>query len=416
MSASISLQTVLNRWAAGLRQRHELPVLLRSKGLELKLGNFDHPPELVVDVQSPQGMSALLQPSLDSLGQAYVEGHLDIHGSAQAIMHTAWRLAKLGHEADQPGWMARVARRVSEAVAHTPTLDQQAIAYHYDVSNDFYARWLDPEMVYSCAYFENGDETLAQAQLKKLDHILRKLRLQPGQRLLDIGCGWGALVLRAAQKFQARCTGITLSQNQYELARERVRAAGLQDQVEIRLQDYRDLEGQFDRISSVGMFEHVGLKNLVDYFRIVAEHLTPDGWALNHGITSTDADNGETAFGGGRFIHRYVFPHGELPHISTVLDAAQRAGLEPVDVESLRRHYARTLHCWSDRFEAQDEALKALVPEKTWRIWRVYLVGCQWAFERDQISVFQLLCQRAGQDSHSLPWSRRWMYDTTAAL
>jgi cyclopropane fatty-acyl-phospholipid synthase-like methyltransferase len=232
---------------------------------------------------------------------------------------------------------------------------------------------------------------------EKIDHILAKLRVEPGQRLLDIGCGWGALVLRAAQKFGARCVGITLSQNQFDLACERVRAAGLADRVEIRLQDYRDVTETFDRITSVGMCEHVGLKNLEPYFQIIHDRLAPGGWALNHGITSTDADNAETSHGGGRFIDRYVFPQGELPHVSLVLSTLQRGGLEPVDAESLRRHYARTLQCWSDNFEAGGEHLKSLVDEKKWRIWRMYLVGCQWAFEHDEISLFQVLCRRAGK-------------------
>jgi len=265
-------------------------------------------------------------------------------------------------------------------------------------------------MVYSCAYFENGDETLEEAQLKKIDHILTKVQLQPGQRLLDIGCGWGALVIRAAEKFGARCTGITLSQRQFKLASERVRQAGLQDRVEIRLQDYRDVQGTFDRITSVGMFEHVGLKHLEGYFACIHGLLADEGWVLNHGITSTDFNDGETALGGGRFIDRYVFPQGELPHIATVLRTLQAGGLEALDVESLRRHYARTTGLWSQAFEAGGERLRDMVGERRWRIWRVYLAGCQWAFENDEISLYQVLCRKSGRPARGLPWSRRWMY------
>jgi cyclopropane-fatty-acyl-phospholipid synthase len=186
----------------------------------------------------------------------------------------------------------------------------------------------------------------------------------------------------------------------------------LQDRVEIRLQDYRDVSGSFDRITSVGMFEHVGLKNLPAYFKIIHDLLTPEGWALNHGITSTgewnsddDSDNG-----GSRFINQYVFPDGELPHIGTVLTTMQEGGLEAIDVEGLRRHYARTLQCWSETFEAKTERVRQLVDDKHWRIWRVYLIGCQWAFEHDEVSLFQVLCHRAGQSAQGLPWSRRWMY------
>ncbi|WP_333705139.1 cyclopropane-fatty-acyl-phospholipid synthase family protein [Ottowia beijingensis] len=405
------LDAALSPWAERLRQRLNLPLLVRwSGGSGLRLGDFEQP-RVVVDVRDAAGAAALLSPSLDHLGRAYVEGHIDVSGTAHDIMDMAHRLAVAGSSADgQPGWVQRIAHRVADAVSHTRAEDRAAIQYHYDVSNAFYAEWLDPAMVYSCAYFEQGNETLAAAQQQKIDHILTKLRLQPGQTLLDIGCGWGALVLRAAEAFGARCVGITLSQNQFELATERVRAAGLGDRIDLRLQDYRDVRGPFDRISSVGMFEHVGLKNLASYFRIVRNLLAPDGWALNHGITSSDAHNGETRYGGGQFIGRYVFPQGELPHIGTVMTALQEGGLEPFDAESLRRHYARTLQCWSEAFEAKTERLKALVPEKTWRIWRMYLVGCQWAFEHDELSLFQVLCRRAGQPAATLPWSRRWVY------
>ena len=411
LSTTTTFDAALSTWAERLRQRFDLPLLVRWQGGSgLRLGQFDTPC-VVVDVRDAAGAAALLSPSLDHLGRAYVEGHIDVAGTAHDIMDMAHQLAVAGSHAEgQPGWVQRIAHRVADAVAHTRADDRAAIQYHYDVSNAFYAEWLDPAMVYSCAYFEQGDETLAAAQQKKIDHILTKLRLEPGQTLLDIGCGWGALVLRAAQQFGARCVGITLSQNQFDEATARVRAAGLQDRIDIRLQDYRDVQGTFDRISSVGMFEHVGLKNLASYFRTIRTLLAPGGWALNHGITSTDAQNGETRYGGGQFIARYVFPQGELPHIGTVMTALQEGGLEPVDAESLRRHYARTLQCWSEAFEAKTERLKALVPEKTWRIWRMYLVGCQWAFEHDEISLFQVLCRRAGQPAATLPWSRGWMY------
>ncbi|MBP7451841.1 MAG: class I SAM-dependent methyltransferase [Ottowia sp.] len=412
LSLSSSRQdAALSPWAQRLRQRFNLPLLVRWQGgTSLKLGEFDQA-RVIVDVRDTAGAAALLTPALDNLGQAYVEGHIDVTGSVQDVMDMAHRLAEAGSQMDASGrWVRRIVHRLADARSHSKAVDRESIHYHYDVSNDFYAEWLDPAMVYSCAYFENGNETLAEAQTKKIDHILTKLRLRPGQRLLDVGCGWGALVLRAAERFGVRCVGITLSQNQLELATERVRAAGLQDRVEIRLQDYREVKGPFDRISSVGMFEHVGLKNLPAYFRQMHDLLAPGGWAMNHGITSSDPQNGETRHGGGRFIDRYVFPNGELPHIGTVLTAMQQGGLEALDAENLRRHYARTLRCWSEAFEARSEHLKTLVDDKTWRIWRMYLVGSQWAFENDDIALFQVLCHRAGESAEGLPWSRRWMY------
>jgi cyclopropane-fatty-acyl-phospholipid synthase len=191
-----------------------------------------------------------------------------------------------------------------------------------------------------------------------------------------------------------------------------VQAAGLADRIEIRLQDYREVDdGPFDCITSVGMFEHVGLKHLAAYFALIQKLLKPEGWAMNHGITSTDAHDGETRHGGGHFIDRYVFPHGELPHISTVLRTLQEGGLEAFDVENLRRHYQRTTQLWSDAFEANAERIRPLVDEKRWRIWRIYLAGSAWAFEHDEVAIYQVLCRRAGLTAQGLPWSRRWMYD-----
>lgn len=403
-----SMESVLSPWVAQLKAKANLPVLLRwgdgsSPGGGLRLGDFTHP-KVEIHVRKASAIPLLLSPSLDSLGEAYVEGQIDVTGRVEDILEVAHGLAEAGTKSE--GALARMVR----SFTHNKKSDSEAIQYHYDVSNEFYQAWLDPAMVYSCAYFERGDETLAQAQEKKIDHILTKLQLQPGQRLLDIGCGWGALVMRAASKFGARCVGVTLSNNQFELARERVRQAGLQDRIEIRLQDYRDVQGQFERITSVGMFEHVGLKHLEAYFARIRDLLTDEGWVLNHGITSTDAHDGEASYGGGRFIDRYVFPQGETPHISTVLKTMQLGGLEAIDVESLRRHYARTTGLWSQAFEANGEKLRRMVDEKSWRIWRVYLAGSQWAFDHDEISLYQVLCRKAGRLAHGQPWSRRWMY------
>lgn len=409
----LSFEKTVEAWVAGLRKQVNLPLRVcwytdqgpvPADAPSWMLGDMPDARVTLV-VRDGAALPALLSPSLDSLGQAYVEGQIDVHGSIDDILAIAHTMAEV--EATHQGALTRLVK----TFIHSRQSDQQAIQYHYDVSNDFYREWLDPAMVYSCAYFEKGTESLAEAQRKKIDHILNKVRLQPGQRLLDIGCGWGALVLRAAQHYGARCVGITLSQNQFDLATERVRAAGLQDRIEIRLQDYRDVNETFDRITSVGMFEHVGLKHLADYFAIIRRLLADDGWCLNHGITSTDAHDGETRHGGGRFIDRYVFPQGELPHIGTVLRTMQEGGLEAIDVESLRRHYALTLTHWSQTFEARTERLRQLVDERTWRIWRVYLAGCARAFEQDEISLFQVLCRPAGRSAQGLPWSRRWMYE-----
>ena len=393
----------LSAWSAGLRSQLSLP-------LRVELWNGEHldfssePARVTIRVPTPSSLRYLLSPTLYNLGRAYVEGALEIRGRAADMIRIGSELAAAKGSSHRPPNPLRLLSR------HTRTRDAEAIRYHYDVSNAFYAAWLDPNMVYSCAYFEDGSEDLAGAQLKKIDHILRKIDLRPGQRLLDIGCGWGALAIRAAQRFGARCVGITLSENQAELARERVAQAGLQGQVEIRLQDYRDLDGEFERIASVGMFEHVGLQHLPEYFAKINALLAPGGVVMNHGITTTDVAARATPYGGGEFIDQYVFPQGELAHLSTVIKAMQQGGLEVRDVENLRRHYARTCTLWTENFENRLETIGTLTDARRLRIWHVYLAGCAYAFAHDWISLYQIVGAKAGEDPGQIPWSRRYMY------
>lgn len=392
----------LDNWVRNMRDHSTLP--LRLELWNGKRFDFSQQPRVTIKVPEASALAYLLTPSLSNLGMAYVEGKFEVEGRASEIIDVGSAMAR--YTLKPVGKFGRIAR----PFRHNRKKDAAAIQYHYDVSNDFYRLWLDENMVYSCAYFENGDETLAAAQLKKIDHILTKIQLKPQQTLLDIGCGWGALVMRAAEKYGARCVGITLSENQYALAQERVRQAGLSDRVEIRLQDYRNVTGRFDRITSVGMFEHVGLQHLVDYFTQVRILLADDGMAMNHGITSTDSASGETAYGGGEFIDKYVFPHGELPHISLVLQSMQASGLEALDAENLRRHYAKTCRMWVNNFEACAGQIRTLVDDRHFRIWRVYLAGCAYAFEQDWVAVYQVLCTKAGRAASALPLSRRYMY------
>ncbi len=391
-----------------LRARQPLPLRVRLwDGATISL---DDSPEVTVTLRSPQAARHFLRPSLDALGEAYVEGMIDVDGPIRSVIEVAEGLARdqdtRGGRGLLPGWLSR----------HSRKSDRKAIEYHYDVSNEFYSLWLDPQMVYSCGYFRTGDEDLATAQTQKLEHICRKLMLAPGQTLLDIGCGWGALAIHAARHHGVKALGVTLSTNQFELATERVRAAGLGDQVEIRLQDYRDIpgDGAFDRISSVGMFEHVGLKNLRGYFEIVHRLLAPGGVALNHGITSSDTDSRSVGMGAGEFIDRYVFPDGELPHVSLAIRELSEAGLELADAESLRRHYAKTLWFWSDGFETHLARLTELAGERRARIWRTYLAGCAHAFAHNWINIYQLLAVRPRKDVDGafspLPLSREYVY------
>lgn len=380
-----------------------IPVRIRLwNGAERDLGDS---PTVVITVPTVAALRHLLNPSLYSLGRAYVEGDIEVEGRAMDILEVGTRLAACATRGGR--------RRSQRMIWHTRKIDANAVAYHYDVSNEFYSLWLDRSMVYSCGYFRSPDDSLDDAQMQKIDHILTKLRVRPGDRLLDIGCGWGALIMRAAEKFGAKAVGITLSHNQYELAHERIAAAGLADRCEVRVEDYRDMSGTFDRIASVGMFEHVGLKNLRSYCAKVRELLEDHGTVLVHSITSSDPNSAETPWGGGNFIDRYVFPHGELPHVSLALKELSAAGLEPMDVENLRRHYVLTLNHWVERFEAAGERLRDIAGEKRYRIWRVYLAGCAYGFKYDWIELHQILAVKAATDV--LPLTRDYMYVGCAA-
>ena len=395
-------QIRLSAWSTGVRNKLTLPLRVELWNGQ-RLDFSPEPPRVTIRIPDAAAVRYLLAPSLYNLGTAYVEGAIDVSGRANDMIAVVGALAANSARRNR---LMRALRRAS----HTRDSDAAAVRYHYDVSNEFYGAWLDPSMVYSCAYFENGTETLAEAQLKKIDHILKKIRLRPGHALLDIGCGWGALAIRAAQRYGARCVGITLSENQLRLAREQVERAGMQHLVQIRLQDYRDVGGKFDRITSVGMFEHVGVRQLPDYFARINALLAADGVAMNHGLTTTSVDSKAAPYGGGEFIQRYVFPHGELAHLSAVLRAMQEGGLEALDVENLRRHYARTCAIWTDNFESKAEQIKLLTDPKKFRIWHVYLAGCSYAFANDWISLYQIVCGKAGRAPGAIPWSRRYMY------
>jgi cyclopropane-fatty-acyl-phospholipid synthase len=296
---------------------------------------------------------------------------------------------------------------------HDKATDAESISYHYDLSNEFYQLWLDKEMVYSCAYFKTGEETLEQAQQDKFHHLCRKLRLKPGEYLLDVGCGWSGLARFAAREYGVKVFGITLSREQLALGRARVKAEGLQDKVDLQLFDYRDLpqDGRFDKVVSVGMFEHVGHANLPLYTKLLFGAVKEGGLVMNHGITAKHVDGRPVGRGAGDFIDRYVFPNGELPHVARISADISEAGLEVVDVESLRLHYAKTLEHWSTRLENKLDEAAEMVPPHILRIWRLYLAGCSYAFSKGWINLHQILAVKPFADgSHDLPWTREDIY------
>jgi cyclopropane-fatty-acyl-phospholipid synthase len=368
--------------------------------------DLDEAPRVTLKLNDARAAASLARPTLLALAEAYIEGRAELEGDLREAIRGAEALSRTRDDAtfDRTG---------RTGVRRTRSADRAAIQHHYDVSNEFYALWLDPRMVYSCAYYRTAADSLEEAQLAKLDHICTKLRLAPGERFLDVGCGWGALVMHAASRYGVEATGITLSENQHRLATERIRAAGLEGRCRVLLEDYRDHagDGQYDKVASVGMFEHVGLKNLPTYFAAVKRLLRERGLFLNHGITTSDVGSRSVGLGGGDFIDRYVFPKGELAHLSRVISDMSAQAFEVHDVECLRPHYARTLGHWSANFERQLGAAVAAASERTARIWRLYLAGCAHAFEQRWISIYQILASRQDKPGPTeLPLTRKWMY------
>ena len=366
---------------------------------------------------------------IGGMAEDFVESRLMLEGRMRELMAVAANLLPGTPASSDTRWWTQVVRRAKSLAAHSSERDAAQIQFHYDVSDDFYALWLDPRRVYSCAYYRDEAMTLAQAQEAKLDLICRKLALQPGERFLDIGAGWGALMLWAAEHYGVDATGITLSKNQHAHVQQVIKARGLEGRVRMELLDYRNMDASpnFDKIASVGMFEHVGQANMAAYFNKVCCLLKPGGMVLNHGITAGGPDHGELGAGMGDFIEKYIFPGGELLHISQVLRDMALGGLEMVDTENLRPHYARTLWAWSDALEAQLDAAQLVLASTTdaarsgkiLRAYRLYLAGSAMSFEQGWISLHQILAVRPAGDTHvgvmtgaqsAYPFNRSYIY------
>ncbi|HUI83087.1 MAG TPA: cyclopropane-fatty-acyl-phospholipid synthase family protein [Candidatus Binatia bacterium] len=386
-------------------------------------GSSDHPRFTLV-LRHPGALRRmLLGADQVKLGEAYVYDDFDVEGDIEAAfefgdylvaheleltekLRLAGLLLKLphhdhhrrdGHHAPElPGRL------------HSRDRDRRAVTYHYNLSNDFYSLWLDQRMVYSCAWFERGDEDIDTAQARKLDYICRKLRLRPGERLLDVGCGWGGLILYAARNFGVHALGVTLSEPQAELAKQRIHEAGLGDRCQAEVRDYRDLDpsSTWDKIVSVGMFEHVGELRLPEYFQHVWKLLRAGGVFLNHGIAASATFRRK----GPSFIDKYVFPDGGLVPLGTTIRIAEACGFEVRDVESLREHYARTLRQWVRRLESRYEDAKRLTNETIYRIWRIYMAGSAHAFAKGRVNVYQVLFSKPQNGETGLPLTRADWY------
>ncbi len=405
----------------------------RDFAIRLWDGTIWQPPDarqrrFTIVLNGPSALRRMfLPPTERKLGEAYMFGDFEIEGELYAAIDLArylwegWSLSDTLRFAPKllrlprrdAGGNSQIAQLSGEK--HSVNRDRQAIQYHYDVSNEFYQLWLDEKMVYSCAYFEDANESIDSAQSRKLDYICRKLRLQPGDRLLDIGCGWGALIMHAARHYGVEALGITLAEKQLALANERIEAAGLSGRCQAQLLDYRNVDESrpFDKIVSVGMVEHVGRENLDVYFEKAYRCLKPGGVFLNHGITLFQAPQVPQYQAKDSFIQQYIFPDGDSQHIAYVLDVAAKAGFEVRDVESLREHYALTLKNWLARYEAQAATIRGMLGAVGYRRWRIYLAGARWAFEAGYNSIHQALLykSRAGNGAHDdLPLTRADWY------
>ena len=389
----------------------------------------------------------LLPPSELSIVESFISGDIEIEGRMERAMYLGDEISR---RLQSPGQFARLVGKLMALPSDPSTTpkalkgtrfsrglarvlpnqrhgDEKAIQYHYDVGNDFYQLWLDPRMVYTCAYFRSPSDDLETAQLAKLDHICRKLRLEPGMRLLDVGCGWGALIMHAAQNYGVEAVGITLSKAQATLGTQRIAAAGLSDRCRIELRDYRDLgkKPEFDRAASVGMMEHVRRDLQPGYFDAVYRVLKPGGLFMNHTIVSVARSRPDAVMDRfkGRlwrrdaFIDKYVFPEGRLVPVSHVVASAERVGFELRDVESLREHYAMTLRHWIGGLEAHSTEAIKIAGERIYRVWRLYMSGGAYGFASGRLNLIQALLVKPDKEGRSeMPLTRDYMYAERSAL
>jgi cyclopropane-fatty-acyl-phospholipid synthase len=356
-----------------------------------------------------------------TLGEAYIYDDFDVEGNLEAALELGDYLVAHELELMEKVRLAGLLLRLPHGnphhdqvephlhgSTHSKHRDREAVSYHYNLSNDFYQLWLGRNMVYSCALFERDDEDIDTAQVRKLDYLCRKLRLRAGETMLDIGCGWGGLILHAAKNFGARALGVTLSEPQAEWAQRRIREEGLTDLCEARVCDYRDLDpsSPFDKIVSVGMFEHVGEDRLPEYFHHVWKLLRTGSVLLNHGISTAATYHRK----GPSFIDKYVFPDGGLVPLGTTIRIAEACGFEVRDVENLREHYTRTLRQWVRRLESRYDDARQITSETVYRIWRLYMAGCAHAFNIGRVNVNQVLLSKPDHGATNLPLNRADWY------
>lgn len=354
-------------------------------------------PDIHITIHKPIPIKSIMNNASLALGEAYMNKTIEIDGSIEKLILAAY-------QSRNSFLYNKKFKQFMPTHTHSKNDDEEFVQDHYDIGNDFYKLWLDDTMTYSCAYFEKPDDTLKQAQLNKVHHILKKLNPQPGKTLVDIGCGWGTLMLTAAQEYHLKVTGITLSEEQYEYVVQKIQDLKLTDCAEVKLVDYREIKDQkWDYVVSVGMFEHVGHEDLPEYFRDVAQMLVDGGTALIHGITR----QGSGAL--NAWIDKWIFPGGYIPGLTENIDNILNAGLQLSDMEMLRRHYQRTLEIWEQNFQAHRAEVTQMMDERFSRMWELYLQACAASFASGNIDVVQYLISK-GPSGTNLPMTRDYVY------
>lgn len=361
----------------------------------------DGKPEVTITFKEAVPVKEITRNASIALGEAYMDGRIEIDGSIQKLINAAYASAdSFFHDSKL--------KRFLPKQSHSEKHSKYDVQKHYDLGNDFYKLWLDSTMTYSCAYFEHPDDTLEQAQLNKVHHIIKKLDPQPGKRFLDIGCGWGTLMLTAAKEYDLDVSGITLSEEQYKFVQQRIKDEGLEDHARVYLEDYRELKtGPYDYITSVGMFEHVGSENLAAYFDTIAKYLSNGGVALIHGITRQQGG----AYNG--WINQYIFPGGYIPGLTENLQHIIESGMQVFDLETLRRHYQHTLEHWDQNFNQHRTEIQEQMGERFTRMWDLYLQACAASFESGNIDCIQFLISK-GPSGKNLPMTRDYIYSNDA--
>lgn len=361
------------------------------------VGYGEGEPKFKIIFNGPLPVKELMQDPSLAFGEGFMTGKVDIEGSIREVIESLYN-NKDSFLSNGNKYM-----KLMKMLPNNIKNSKKNASHHYDVGNDFYKLWLDETMTYSCGYFISPDDSLVEAQHQKISHILKKLWLQKGQTLLDIGCGWGDLIMTAAKTYQVKALGITLSSEQLTVVQEKIQKENLEDLVEVRLADYRELNGsEFDRVVSVGMVEHVGKEHLGDYFSAVSQLLKPGGISMLHCIT------GYKEGGTNTWINKYIFPGGYVPAVKELINHLSDTGFYLLDVESLRRHYVRTLEHWAINFEKALPEIEKIKDETFIRMWRLYLNSCAASFSAGNIDIHQFLFSKGL--NNDLPWTRDYIY------